>query len=119
MPSVNNLCFLEHNIYRKAGKWWKTYPEKLEDSLVQMLTKTGERWVPLSLPPVRVNQGGLNVKGHLIIPIQITIEKLWNLELISNVVIFYPSCKVVDSFGAFGKILTFKKYNNFSFPHPL
>ena len=74
--------------------------------------------VPLSLPPVRVNQGGLTVEGRLIITVQITIEKLWNLELISNMVIFYPSRKVVGNLGPFGKILTFKKYT-FSFSHTL
>ena len=73
--------------------------------------KTGEGWIPPSLPPVRVNQGGLNVEGHLFVTVEITIEKLSSLELISNVVIiFYYSCKVLGSFGAFGKILTFKKY---------
>lgn len=74
--------------------------------------------MPLSLPPVRVNQGGLTVEGRLIITVQITIEKLWNLELISNVVIFYPSRKVVGSLGPFGKILTFKKFT-FTFSHTL
>ena len=72
--------------------------------------------MPLSLPSVRVNQGGLTVEGRRIITVQITIEKLWNLELISNMVIFYPSRKVVGSLGPFGKILTFKKY---SFSHTL
>lgn len=77
-------------------------PRKVKDRLVQMLMKT-------EVPPLRVNQGGFNVEGHLIITVQITIEKLWNLELISNVVIFYHSCIVVGSFGTFGKILTLKK----------
>lgn len=76
-----------------------------------MLMKTGEGWIPPSLPPVRVNQGGLNVEGHLFVTVEITIEKLSSLELISNeVIIFYHSCKVLGSFGAFSKILTFKKY---------
>ena len=44
-----------------------------EAGLVQMLTTTGEGWVPLSPPPVRVNHGELNVEGHLIITLHITI----------------------------------------------
>ena len=44
-------------------------PKKLEDSFVQMLMKTGEGWIAPSLPPVRVNQGGLNVEGHLFVTV--------------------------------------------------
>ena len=54
-----------------------------------MLMKTGEGWIPPSLPPVRVNQGGLNVEGNLFVTVEITIEKLSSLELISNVVIIF------------------------------
>ena len=43
--------------------------KKLEDSFVQMLMKTGEGWIPPSLPPVRVNQGGLNVEGHFFVTV--------------------------------------------------
>lgn len=69
--------------------------------------------MPLFLPPVRVNQVELDVEGYRIITVQITTEKFWNLELISNVVIFYPSCKVVGTFETVGKILKFNKSNFF------
>ena len=80
--------------------------------------KTGEGWIPPSLPPVRVNQGGLNVEGHLFVTVEITIEKLSSLELISNVVIiFYHSCKVLGSLELLARFWHLKIY--FSFPHPL
>ena len=69
MPSVNKLSFLEqNNIPYKQKSEAKQTQKKLEDSFVQMM-KTGEGWIPPSLPPVRVNQGGLNVEGHLFVTV--------------------------------------------------
>ena len=62
-----------------------------------MLMKTGKGWIPPSLPPVRVNQGGLNVEGHLFVTVEITIEKLSSLELISNVVIIIITTFEINS----------------------
>ena len=82
MPSVKKLSFLEHTAKKKAEKLMQNKPRKVRRQFGSDVDENrggiGATF-PLSPPPVRVNQGELNVEGHLIITVQITIGKRWNL----------------------------------------